>query len=197
MSDKRTISVYDAKVDEYASMLSELPEDDILSRFINCLKKNDFVLDLGCGPASSSATMRESGLRVDPIDASLEMVKLANKTYNIDARQATFDDIDASDLYDGIWANFSLLHATREAFPGILKKLHKASKKNALFHIGMKTGEGSSRDHLDRFYTYYSEEELLAHLQHAGFLVDRVQPGTGVGLAGEVERWVSITSIAQ
>ena len=197
MSDKRTISVYNAKVDEYASMLSKLPKDDILSRFINRLEKNDFVLDLGCGPASSSATMREAGLRVDPIDASLEMVNLANRTYNINARQLTFNEIDAVDLYDGIWANFSLLHASREDFPAILKKLHKAARKNALFHLGMKTGVGSDRDHLDRLYTYYSEDELRALLQHAGFRIDHVQLGEAAGLAGEVEPWISITSLAQ
>ena len=43
--------------------------------------------------------MRKSGLRVDPIDASIEMVKLANSLYNLKARQAEFSDIDGEDIY--------------------------------------------------------------------------------------------------
>jgi len=88
MTDHRTISVYDSQVDSYVDIMNRQPVDNILLDFISRLEAGNYVLDLGCGPAISSATMREHGLRVDPTDASLEMVKLANSTFNIGARQA-------------------------------------------------------------------------------------------------------------
>lgn len=117
MTDDKTISAYDSQIDKYVETINQQPVDPLLLEFISRLKSNDYVLDLGCGPATSSATMREHGLRVDPTDASMEMVKLANATYGIAARQAQFKDIDGISIYDGIWANFSLLHATAEDFP--------------------------------------------------------------------------------
>ena len=197
MTDQKTVAVYDSQVENYVDILNQLPVDDILTDFIARFNKGDYVLDLGCGPAASSATMRDHGLRVDPTDASLEMVKLANNKFNIGARQAVFDDIDGADIYDGVWANFSLLHASSTDFPKILKALHQALKPDGILHLGMKIGQGSIRDKLDRYYCYYSEEELRNHLTDTGFVVDKTQLGEAAGLAGDVEPWIALTSTAK
>lgn len=192
MTDHRTISAYDSQVDTYATLIEQQPEDQLLLSFIARFKPNDYVLDLGCGPAVSSAIMREHGLRVDPTDASKEMVKLANNTFDIGARQAVFDDIDSTETYDGIWANFSLLHATPEALPLIIKSLYRSLKPAGLFHLTMKTGTGSARDKFDRFYSYYSQAELTAYLNNAGFSVDKVELGETRGMAGDIEQWIGL-----
>ncbi len=160
MSDSETIAVYDAQVDEYANIVEESGVDPALVLFIEHLKPNSFVLDLGCGPGNSSALMRDKGLRIDAVDASKEMVKLASEKYGINARQSTFDDLTVKNTYDGIWANFSLLHASIEDFPRYLNAIHKALVPNGVFHIGMKTGDGMHRDRLGRIYSYYSEKDL-------------------------------------
>ena len=196
MTDQKTISVYDSQVGSYEEMLKNLPVDEILIDFISRLKPNDFVLDLGCGPAYSSATMREHGLRVDPTDASIEMISLANKTFDIGARRASFAEIDGKDIYDGIWANFSLLHATSEELPDILSLLHQSLNPKGIFHLGMKVGKGSSRDKLDRFYSYYTEDELRNLLNNAGFSVEHVRFGEAYGLAGDLDPWITLRSIS-
>lgn len=196
MADKKTISVYDSQIESYLDVINKQPVDENLTDFISQFNRNDFVLDLGCGPAISSATMREHGLRVDPTDASMEMVKLANKTFDIGARQALFEEIDEKNIYDGIWANFSLLHATPEELPKVLKSLHQALKQNGIFQLCMKIGEGSIRDKFDRYYSYYSEEELRSHLNESGFSVEHVDFGEALGLAGEMEPWIALRSIA-
>ena len=105
-----------------------------------------------------------------------------------------FSDIDSENTYDGIWANFSLLHATHSDFPSILKALHRALKPNGLFHLGMKIGEGSKRDKLDRYYSYYSQDELQHYLTEVGFVIEHIELGEDMGLAGEIEPWIAITS---
>lgn len=196
MTDKKTISAYDSQIDNYVDIIKQQPIDNILLSFIDRFETNDYVLDLGCGPAISSATMREHGLRVDPTDASKEMVKLANATFDIGARQASFEDIDVKNTYDGIWANFSLLHASADDLPNILKKLHLALKAKGILHLGMKIGKGASRDKFDRFYTYYSQDELVGYLANADFSIDKMELGEALGLAGDMEPCIALTCYA-
>ena len=126
MADQKTIDAYNGQVDTYLKMVGELKVDPILLRFIDRLRVNDYVLDLGCGPALASAVMRDKGLRVDPVDAAEAMVQLANDKFDIGARQAQFNDIDAIDTYHGVWANFSLLHAQTQDLVAILSALYRA-----------------------------------------------------------------------
>ncbi|SPH16583.1 hypothetical protein DEA8626_00093 [Defluviimonas aquaemixtae] len=189
-ADSRTLAVYDAKASEYAARFGSDRPDRHLQSFIDALPKGACVLDLGCGPGDAAAFMRAAGLAPDPVDGSAEMVRLANAHHAIRARLATFDEIDGVAIYDGIWANFSLLHAARGDVPGHLASLHRAMRPVGLFHIGMKTGTGEARDTLDRFYTYYSRDELLGLLGDAGFTVTSIEEGAERGLAGTLDPWI-------
>lgn len=117
MVDKETIHVYDAKVDEYSQRFAHNKPSDALKSFISLLHPGARVLDWGCGPASSSYHLQQAGMVVDPVDASSEMVALANEKYDINARLGTFDDKLKAASYNGVWADFSLLHAPRADLP--------------------------------------------------------------------------------
>lgn len=194
MTDEATIAVYNTQAAQYADLVQRVEPHPTLLDFMANLQANDWVLDLGCGPAQASAQMRDHGLRVDPVDASEQMVEMANKAFDIGARQALFDDIDSQDEYDGIWANFSLLHASAEEFPVLLVALHRALKPTGILHLGMKLGSGCVRDRLDRFYSYYTQEELIEHLCRAGFEANKVTLGEDKGLAGDIEPWIAVLS---
>jgi SAM-dependent methyltransferase len=191
-ADAITIKVYDARAGDYADRFRTEKPDRHLRAFIAALPAAAQVLDLGCGPANASAFMRAAGLRPDPVDASPAMVALANSRHEIGARLATFDDVSAISAYDGVWANFSLLHAARAALPGYLAALHRALRPGGLLHIGMKTGTGEARDTLERFYAYYGREELLVLLNDAGFTAVSVAEGTEVGLAGTSDPFIIV-----
>ncbi len=194
--DARTIEVYDTRAADYAQLTKNLGEYDQLAAFCEALPKGAHVLDLGCGPGLYAAFMAAQGCKVDAVDASVEMVKLADQQAGVTARHASFDDISGVAVYDGIWANFSLLHAPRDAFPKHLAALHRACKPDAKFHIGMKLGSSAGRDGIDRMYTYYQEDDLLAHITTAGFHVDHCEYGNSPGLSGELDDWVLVTSHA-
>lgn len=194
MSDDETIGVYDKHVQDYAELVIQDEADPILTSFIKRIPKNGYVLDLGCGPANASVIMRDHGLRVDPVDASEEMVKLANETHAIKARRALFSDLNTEEIYDGIWANFSLLHAPIEDFPDHLTAIYNAIIPGGIFHIALKLGSGMKRDKMGRMYSYYSEDELSSHLTNAGFSILEKTNGEGKGLAGDVSAWIAILS---
>ena len=190
MPDARTIATYDKKAADYARRFGADKPDASLQAFINLVPQGGRVLDLGCGPATASAHMRAAGLLPDPIDASPGMVKIANDTHDINARVATFDDISEEAVYDGVWANFSLLHAPRADLPRYFAALAGALRPDGVLHVGMKTGSGAARDAMDRFYTYVSVQELHALIAATGLTVTDVKEGEEVGLAGTKDPFV-------
>lgn len=192
-SDRETLAVYDKRAADYAARFTGSRNVD-LETFIAALPTGAQVLDLGCGPGHAAAQMADAGHSVEATDASAEMVKLARSHPGVTARQASFDDITGTDLYDGIWANFALLHAPRSAMPGHLAALRRALRSGGLFHIGMKTGTGEKRDEIGRLYTYYTEDELAGLLREAGFTPFSSRTGAEPGLDGVVAPWVTIAA---
>jgi len=195
-ADARTLAAYDARAQDYARQFRAKAPDSDLQAFMALLPPGARVLDLGCGPGTASAFLRAAGFEPDPVDASPAMVEMANGRHGIGARPAAFDDIDAQAAYDGVWANFSLLHAPRADLPRHLAALHRALKPGGALHLGMKTGTGEGRDRLDRFYTYYSRAALEALLAGAGFTVIAVREGHEVGLAGTDDPFIILRAHA-
>ncbi len=129
MSDKETLNVYAEKAADYAAMTDEFnTRDPSLDAFIAAIPQGGCVLDLGCGPGASAAQMAAAGLTVDAFDPVPEMVAMAARHAGVNARQAGFDDLHAEAIYDGVWANFSLLHAPREDMPRHLAQIKSALK---------------------------------------------------------------------
>lgn len=196
MSDDPTIKVYDAKAEEYAALVTRGKSDADLDAFMAAVTPGGRVLDLGCGPGNSAAVVQTAGFAVDAMDAAPRMVELARATYGIEVTLATFHDLDVVAQYDGIWANFSLLHAPKADFPGHLARIHHALKPGGVLHLGMKTGTGERVDSIGRFYAYYEENELTALLNGAGFTPAATRRGTGKGLSGASDPFVIIRAHA-
>lgn len=190
--DPETLTVYGAKAAEYAELTQGEGENRFLAAFIKALPKGARVLDLGCGPGHSAAEMARAGIAVDATDAVPEMVEMAAAHPGVTAWQASFDEITGEALYDGIWANFALLHAPRADMPRHLAALRHALKPGGLFHIGMKTGAGEKRDTIGRRYTYYSEDALRALLDAAGLSPFEIWTGEDRGLDGMMAPWIVI-----
>ncbi len=196
MTDPETIRIYDSRANDYAEVTASDGPDATLTAFIAALPQGGRVLDLGCGPGLSSGHMAAAGLTVEAWDASQAMVALATDRPGVTARQASFDDLDAEAAYDGIWANFSLLHAPRADMPRHLAAIARALKPGGVFHIGVKEGEGEKRDSLGRHYTYYSATSLTALLQDAGLTPGAYTHGADKGLDGVVAPWITVTAHA-
>ncbi|MEM1107017.1 MAG: class I SAM-dependent methyltransferase [Pseudomonadota bacterium] len=194
--DKETLRVYGAEADRYAEMARDFVELPSLTNFIARLPTGGDVLDLGCGPGWAAARMAEEGLRVTATDATPEMVDMAARHRGVSAHLASFDDIEGEDIYDGIWANFSLLHAPRADLPRYLAALARALRPGGWFHIGMKTGKGEKRDTLGRLYTYVTIEELDRLLRDAALTPHETETGEDPGLDGTVAPWVTMVARA-
>ncbi len=195
-TDDETLRVYDSRAVDYVNLVAEATLDADMRAFLQPIPEGGHVLDLGCGPGNAAAAMRDQGYKVDAWDASPEMVATARTKFGIAARLASFDDLDAVDVYDGVWANFSLLHAPKADMPRYLAAIHRALKPAGHLHIGLKTGEGEKRDAIGRFYAYYADADITELLHSAGFAVTARRTGEEKGLDGVVAPWIILTAVA-
>jgi len=189
--DIKTVKVYDQKSDDYVSLVNRPPSEPLIA-FAKAVKPGGLVLDLGCGPGMAAAFMRDSGLELNAVDASSAMIKIANERYSLNAKKMNFSDVCGEEVYDGVWANFSLLHATKRDFKIHIKIIYNVLKSGGVFSIGMKLGIGERRDDLGRFYAYYNRSELLQLLIDLGFVLKMEYLGEELGLAGTVEPWITV-----
>ncbi|MEB8387912.1 class I SAM-dependent methyltransferase [Rhodobacteraceae bacterium KMM 6894] len=193
-SDPETLKVYADKARHYADLTASQGEDRLLASFIAAMPAGGRVLDLGCGPGVAAHAMADAGLQTDAMDAVPEMVKMAARHPDVTARIATFDDISGVDHYDGIWSNFSLLHAPRADMPRHLRRIAQALKPDGRLHVAVKSGTGEQRDTLGRLYTYYTTEELCELLRDAGLTPGDITTGSGKGMDGTLSDWIAVTA---
>jgi len=196
MTDTKTISYYDASVDAYIDMVSRETPDADLQSFIYAVPNGGTVLDLGCGPGNSAAMMQAAGLIAHATDASSEMVRAARERFGVNATHARFDELIDVAKYDGIWANFSLLHAAKADMPENLTRIHTALKPQGYLHIGLKIGVGEKRDRLGRNYTYYQPDELKSLLITTGFTPHSERFDETLSMTGDRDPFMIVTAYA-
>ena len=190
--DKATIQAYTDRIDDYRGLVKDIKNPD-LEQFIKLLPKAGKVLDAGAGPGNDALKMRTAGLDVTALEPTPEFADLIEAAGTPLIRQ-DFEGIPDSGDYDGVWASFSLLHVARNDCYRHIQQIHKALKPGGILVLGMKLGDGEKRDHLGRYYCYYSEEELLSMLSDTGFDVLHQRSGSAKGLAGNKEPFIYLTA---
>ena len=193
MVDRETVTTYSEKAGDYAALGCNRGEQNQLNAFLALLPAGGSILDLGCGPGFHAEFMMNKGFAVRAMDATPAFIEAA-QARGVDAALGHFDDLSDVAAYDGIWANFSLLHAPKDKFPHHLAAIHLALKPHGMFYLGLKLGKGEKRDSLGRFYAYFEEVELRDYLQQAGFTNITASYGEGPGLTGSIDKFIILTA---
>ncbi len=165
-----------------------------LSEFLDQLDPGSRILELGCGGGRDSEEMLQRGFRVEPTDCVPEIAKKAEERIGIPVRVMRFDQLDALDAYDAVWANASLLHVPAAGLSDILSHVHRALKPGGLHFANYKAGGREGRDRYGRLFNYLSLEQLhAAYVASGPWAVLASEEYVGGGYEGGTGPWVAIT----
>ncbi|MDH2343024.1 class I SAM-dependent methyltransferase [Bradyrhizobium sp. SSUT77] len=164
--DETTLQFYRHNAEAYAGW-AKAPSTR-LRGFLALLPPGAAILELGCGAGNHSAVMLAEGFSVRATDGSPEMAEIASRRLGHPVEAMLFDELDADQAYDGVWASACLLHAPRDELAGILGRIYRALRPSGVFYASYKIGDGDGRDSLGRYYNYPSPEWLEVTYASAG-----------------------------
>jgi len=164
--DETTLQFYRQNAQSYADW-AKAPSTR-LKGFLALLPPGGAILELGCGAGNHAAMMLAEGFSLRATDGSPEMAAIASQRLGHPVEAMRFDELDALEAYDGVWASACLLHVPREELAGILRRIHRALKPSGVFYASYKLGEVDGRDSLGRYYSYVSTDWLEATYVSAG-----------------------------
>jgi cyclopropane fatty-acyl-phospholipid synthase-like methyltransferase len=159
LSDDATLQFYSETAERYAELSKGHLSAD-LSAFLARLAPNDRILELGCGAGYEAQAMIKAGFTVDPTDGSAEMAERAHRLLNLPVSVLRFDQIEAREKYDAVWANGALTHVPRRSMKAVLETIQRALKRGGLHYATYKTGEAEGRDASGRYFNYFSVQEI-------------------------------------
>lgn len=194
--DQATIDYYARAAPHYTASTAQ-GRHRHLDPFLNLLEAGASVLELGCGCGADAAHMHKCGFRVDATDGTAAMARKARERFGIPARVMRFDELDACQSYDAVWAHASLLHAPRDALPAILGRIHRALMPAGWHFANFKLGDDAhpdeGRDLLGRWTNLPSPTWIEQTYAHAGFAIEEAERYRGNACDGTQRDWYALT----
>ena len=138
-------------------------------RFIEALSPGSRILDAGCGSGRDALAFKQLGFDVTAFDGSGEMVRMASAHTGLEVLQLTFDEVAWREAFEGIWANASLLHVSRENLVAVMRKLRDALVIGGVWELSFKPGSGEGIA-FERWFTNLSEADVPALIADVGRL---------------------------
>ncbi len=130
-----------------------------LNRFLEMIPEGGSILDLGCGSGRDSEYFISMGYDVTALDGSEEMCSLASVHIGQEVLNMSFSEMDFDDVFDGVWANASLLHVPRSEMENILSKIICSLKRGGVLYMTFRYGDFEGVDG-DRYFTEYRTRDL-------------------------------------
>jgi SAM-dependent methyltransferase len=159
-----TLEFYDKNANDFVVNTQNVNFKRTQDRFVNQIKTGGRILDFGCGSGRDTKYFVERGFCVDAVDGSEKICEIASAFIGSPVQKMLFQELDAVDLYDGIWACSSILHLPKTELKGVLGKMCKALKSDGIIYTSFKYGkfEGIRNG---RYFTDFTEETFSDFLK--------------------------------
>lgn len=190
LHDKETLAFYDRQAFAYAHHKWQGGARG-LDVFLSRLVPGARILELGCGGGRDTESMLRAGFDATATDGSAGLAGQAELRLGRPVRILLFEELDAQEAYDAVWANACLLHVPKEALPDVLGRIWRALKRGGLFFASYKVGEGVGRDALGRYNNFVSCPNLQASYNETGPWSElSFTEAQGSGYDGVARKWL-------
>lgn len=188
----KTLDYYNKNAESFVEGTVSVDFTVTQNRFLDELQKGDLILDFGCGSGRDTKYFLEKGYRVEAVDGSEELCRIASKLTGITVRHMLFQELDAVDKYDGIWACSSILHLSQSELRFVIERMLIALKNQGVIYTSFKYGnfEGERNG---RYFTDFTLEtfeifikEIKGTVIETYWITGDVRPG------GEEEKWLNL-----
>lgn len=187
-----TLSYYNKKAKEFVSDTLDVTFTEIQDIFLDYIPADGRILDFGCGSGRDTKYFLSKGYDVDAIDGSVELCKIASEHTGIFVKQMLFEELDAVEEYDGIWACASVLHVAKNQLPDIIRKIATATKQNGTVYLSFKYGDFEGVKN-GRYFTYLTEANFEDILHNIPTLtIDKLWITADVRVGRGDEQWLNL-----
>lgn len=187
-----TIQYYQQNAEQFSRETRSVDFSQNQGKFMSKLKKNDTILDFGCGSGRDTKCFLEHGFQVEAIDGSEELCRLAGEFTGITVKHLLFQELAEKNKYNGIWACSSILHLPKQELIEVIQKMSLALKSKGIIYTSFKYGtfEGERNG---RYFTDMTEDSFEEILQttkelqiEEQWITSDVRPGRGN------EKWLNL-----
>lgn len=192
MISNKTIDYYNENAKDFVQGTISVDFTKVQHKFIERLEKGDYILDFGCGSGRDTKYFIDNGFKVDAIDGSEELCKLASDYTGINVKHMYFQQLSDIDKYNGIWACSSILHLKYEELVRVIEKMNLALKQNGIIYTSFKYGdfEGERNGRYFTDMTEISFKKLIENIRDLRieeyWITSDVRPGRGE------EKWLNL-----
>ena len=190
--EPNTLNYYNINAENFYHNTVPAKFTDTQKFFLLKLRKGAYILDFGCGSGRDTKAFLDQGYRVEAIDGSAELCKLATQYTGITVRHMLFQELSAVDQYDAIWACSSILHLSLDELSDVMRKMTAALKSNGIIYTSFKYGTFSGERN-GRYFTDMTKDTFADFIRNIDGLVTEeqwissdIRPGRGE------EQWLNI-----
>ena len=159
-----TLKYYEKNASGFSESTVKVDFTEVQDKFLALIPKGGTVLDFGCGAGRDTKAFLERGYKVEAVDGSEKLCKIASEFTEIEVKQMLFDELNEVEKYDGIWACASILHLPKAELRVVLKKMIRAVKPGGYIYSSFKYGEFEG-DRNGRYFTDFTEETFQQFMQ--------------------------------
>ena len=187
-----TINYYNQNAENFIANTQNADMHPTQERFLRLLDANTSILDFGCGSGRDTKYFLEKGYQVTATDGSAELCRLASEFTGIKVKEMLFQELDAINQYDGIWACSSILHLPKKELIPVIQKMCEALKDNGIIYTSFKYGDFEGERN-GRYFTDFTEktfqeviEKVPELMIEEHWITSDVRPGRGE------EKWLNL-----
>ncbi|WP_193049397.1 class I SAM-dependent methyltransferase [Pseudoalteromonas undina] len=187
----KTLNYYNQNAQSFSDSTLHVDMSALYAEFLPLIPKHGHILDAGCGSARDAMYFKQQDFTVSAFDASPELAKLASNYLQQAVEVKTFQQLNCTNKYDGIWCCASLLHVPKSELSRAFLNLQHALKPNGVLYVSFKYGT-QERVHNGREFTDLNEAGLTALItQHTEFKIIKQWQSVDQRPGRESEVWLN------